>query len=98
MVVGIVRAELHVPMAASLKDERTAVKGLKEQLRAHFNVSVAELDVNDTWQRATVGVAAVGDDEHDVAGRLKQVEDWIRRNHLVAVVRLEQEWCDVWDA
>ena len=98
MVVGIVRAQLHVPMAASLKDKRTAVKGLKEQLRAHFNVSVAELDVNDTWQRATVGVAAVGDDEHDVAGRLKQVEDWIRRNHLVAVVRLEQEWCDVWDA
>lgn len=98
MIVGIVRAELHVPTAASLKDKRTAVKGLKEQIRAHFNVSVAELEVNDKWQRATLGVAAVGDNQRHVEGCLRQVEDWIRRNHLVSVIRLEQEWCDVWDA
>jgi len=98
MVVGIVRAELHVPMAASLKDKRTAIKGLKDQLRARFNVSVSEVGANDTWQRATLGVATVGDERHRVEGCLQQVAEWIRRNHLVSVIRLEQESCDVWDA
>ena len=92
MIVGTLHVELHIPSALSLKDKRSAVKGLKDQLRAHFNVSVAELDANEKWQRASLGVAAVGEDRRYVEGCLRQVVEWIERNHFVNVIRVEQEY------
>ena len=56
MVVGLLALEIHLPDAHSLKDKRQVVRKLKERLRARFNVAVAELDHQDLWQRATVGV------------------------------------------
>ena len=56
MVVGLLTLEIHLPDAHSLKDKRQVVRKLKERLRARFNVAVAELDHQDLWQRATVGV------------------------------------------
>ena len=91
MVVGLLQMEVHLPEAHSLKDKRSAVKGLKDQLRAHFNVSAAELDANEKWQRAALGIAAVGDDRRYVEGCLQHVAEWIRRNQFVSVIRMEQE-------
>ena len=92
MAIGVLHVELHIPAAQSLKDKRSAIKSLKDQLRAHFNVSVAELDANEKWQRASLGVAAVGEDRRYVEGCLRQVVEWIERNHFVNVIRVEQEY------
>jgi len=59
MVVGSLRLELHLPASDSLKAKRSVVNHVKERLRTRFNVSVAEVDHQDLWQRATLGVAAV---------------------------------------
>jgi uncharacterized protein YlxP (DUF503 family) len=60
--VGVLILELHIEDAHSLKDKRNVVNSLKERLRAKFNVSVAEIDGHDTWQRSVVAVAAVSKD------------------------------------
>ncbi|MBI4242185.1 MAG: DUF503 domain-containing protein [Candidatus Rokubacteria bacterium] len=60
LAVGTV--ELHLPGAGSLKDKRHVLKGLKEKVKHRFDVAVAEVDHHDSWQRATLAVAAVSHD------------------------------------
>ena len=62
MVVGIVRFELHLPAAQSLKDKRQVVRSLKERLRERVRASVAEVEYQDLWQRAAIGLAVVAAD------------------------------------
>src|SRR5262249_9147094 len=60
VALGLV--ELHLPDVGSLKGKRHVLKGLKEKVRARFEVSVAEVDHQDVWQRATLAVAYVSAD------------------------------------
>ena len=92
MVVGLLQIEVHVPNAHSLKDKRSVLKSLRDQLRGHFNVSVAEVDANDTWQRATVGVSAVGEGRDYVEGLLREVTEWLRRTRLVELIQVEEDY------
>ncbi len=92
MVVGVLQLELHVPEAQSLKDKRSVIKRIKDQLRGRFNVAVAEVDANETWQRATVGVSAVSDQRAYVEGLLVEVTEWLRATRLVELIRVEQEY------
>ena len=60
--VALGMVELHLPEIGSLKGKRHVLKGLKEKVRARFEVSVAEVDHQDVWQRATLAVAYVSAD------------------------------------
>lgn len=65
MPIGLVTLEIHIPDARSLKDKRQVLRSLKDRLRGHFNVAVAELDHQDVWQRSVVGVVGIsGEDGH----------------------------------
>lgn len=67
MVVGLLTLEIHLPYAHSLKDKRQVLRKLKDRLRARFNVAVAELDHQDTWQRASVGILSLSNDKLHLA-------------------------------
>jgi uncharacterized protein len=67
--------ELHVPESRSLKSKRAAIRPIVDGLRHRFKVSVAEVDHQDTWQRAAIGVALVAES----AGHLQEVLDAIER-------------------
>ncbi len=71
MVVGIVRVELHLPGAQSLKDKRQVVRSLKERLRERVHASVAEVEYQDLWQRTAIGIAVVGSDGGQVRDMLQ---------------------------
>ena len=73
MPVGLLTLELHIADAQSLKDKRQVLRSLKDRLRAHFNVAVAELDFEDTWQRSVVGVVTLSNEEHQVKEALQKV-------------------------
>lgn len=60
--VAVGTIELHLPEVHSLKEKRHILKGIKERVRSRFNVSIAEVDHQDTWQRAALAVACVSDD------------------------------------
>ncbi len=67
--IGVLTLEIHIEDARSLKDKRHVVKGLKDRLRTRFNVSVAEIDHQELWQRSVVAAVTVSGDH----GRAEQV-------------------------
>ena len=73
MAVGLLTLELHLAEAQSLKDKRQVIRSLKDRLRASFNVAVAELDFEDTWQRSVVGVVTLSNEERHVEDSLQKV-------------------------
>lgn len=75
MPVGLLTLEIHIPDARSLKDKRQVLRSLKDRLRAHFNVAVAELDHQDTWQRAQIGVVSLSNDSAHLEQSLREVLD-----------------------
>ena len=80
MVVAVERFDLRIPGARSLKQKRHVIKGLTAALRQAFPVSVAEVDHQDLWQRATLAEAAVGADQHHLRRVMlavgKRVDAW----------------------
>src|ERR1700685_1798967 len=65
MPIGLLTLEIHVLDARSLKDKRQVLRSLKDRLRAHYNVAVAELEHQDLWQRSKIGVVSIsGDGKH----------------------------------
>ena len=73
-VIGILTLDIHVEESQSLKDKRHVVKSLKDRLRDRFNVSVAEIDGLDSWQRAVVAAVTVSSDRVRAEQILQAVE------------------------
>ena len=57
--VGLCIIQIHLPGVASLKEKRQVLRSLKDRLRDHYNVSIAEIDHQDLWQRATLGIVGI---------------------------------------
>jgi uncharacterized protein len=62
MPVGVLTLEIHIEYAQSLKDKRQVLRSLKDRLRAHFNVAVAELAFQDLLQRSRIGIVTISGD------------------------------------
>jgi uncharacterized protein YlxP (DUF503 family) len=84
MIVGVCRLTLRLPGKGSLKEKRAVVRSLTARLRSKFNVSVAEVDDNDRWQTATLGVACVSNDALHARRMLDQVVAFVERTRLDA--------------
>jgi uncharacterized protein len=78
VALGLV--ELHLPDVDSLKGKRHVLKGLKERVRARFEVAVAEVDHQDVWQRATLAVAYVSADARHANTVVSKALDFIEEN------------------
>src|SRR2546423_15076817 len=74
MLVGLGRFDLRIPGCGSLKEKRHVVKGLTAGIRQKFNVSVAEVDHHDLWQRTTIAVSAVAGESYHVKRGVQQGE------------------------
>jgi len=85
MVVGVLRLTLLFHESASLKDKRQLLKSLAAKVRGRFNVAVAETGDNDLWQRAEVGIVAVGNDKAFVNSVLDKVLDFVEGLCVVEV-------------
>ena len=59
MNVALCIIQIHLPAVGSLKEKRQTLRSLKDRLREHYNVSVAEIDHQDLWQRATLGIVGI---------------------------------------
>ena len=78
MAVGLV--ELHLPDVGSLKGKRHVLKGLKERVRARYEVSVAEVDHHDLWQRSTLAIAFVSNDARHAGDVVSKAMDFIEEH------------------
>jgi uncharacterized protein len=86
MHVGIARVALHLAGNGSLKAKRMVVKSVAQRVRNRFNVAVAEIDTQDAWQLATLGIVCLSDDPRHSNEMLSKVIDFIESERLDAEV------------
>jgi len=73
MVIGLLTLDLHFPGARSLKDKRQALRSLETRIRNRFNVSIAEVEHQDLWQRARLAIVTVNTDHTPLESTLQSV-------------------------
>ncbi len=84
MHVGICRVTLRLPENGSLKGKRQVIRSLTERLRNKLNVAVAEVDDNDRWQIATLGITCVSNDSRHAHQVLERAVSFIRASRMDA--------------
>jgi uncharacterized protein YlxP (DUF503 family) len=91
MVVGLCTVELFISESQSLKDKRQVLHSLKDRIRGKFNLSVAEVDGQDLWQKAVLGMACVANDGGHVNQVLEQALNVIKAMPAFEIVRTQRE-------
>ena len=79
-MIATLTIHLHLPACGSLKEKRGRIKPLMARLRREFNVSVAELDLQDQWQEAVIGCAMIGSGRGNLEAALQTVAKWVKGN------------------
>ena len=89
MVVGVLQIAIRLPVSHSLKEKRWTIKSLVTRIRNKFNVSVSEIDSQDSWQLATLAAAHVGNDRRYTNELLDQVLGFIEEVKRIEVIDSE---------
>ena len=92
MVVGVLRLELLLPENHSLKGKRSVLRMIKARVQNKFNVSIAECEEHDLWQKIRLGICQVGTDQAYIDGALQAVVRFIDALHLAEVGEEEIEF------
>jgi uncharacterized protein YlxP (DUF503 family) len=95
MIVGAALIEIRVHGSRSLKQKRGVVRSIAQRLRNRFNVSVAEVGGQDTWQRAVLGIAVAGSDRTRLRDVLRRVLDYVEDLGLAEVIATDVEIVDL---
>ncbi|MBI2880664.1 MAG: DUF503 domain-containing protein [Candidatus Tectomicrobia bacterium] len=91
MVVGACAIELRLHGNRSLKGKRQVLRSVKDRLRNRFNVSIAEVDYQDKWQRTVIGLAAVGNERGQVSRILEEAISAVDAMGLAEIVDTQIE-------
>jgi uncharacterized protein YlxP (DUF503 family) len=79
-MIATLTIHLHLPACASLKEKRGQIKPLIARLHREFNLSVAETDLQDTWQETVITCAMVGNERGHLESALQNVARWVEGN------------------
>ena len=90
MAIVLLTVDFHFPFAQSLKDKRMILRSVKDRARK-FNVSIAEVEHHDLWQRATLAIVAVATDGTHAEKELHAVVNEIERHEPGLITRTEIE-------
>jgi hypothetical protein len=82
MSLGVCQVKLRLPENQSLKGKRQVLKSIITRVRNNYNVAIAEVDDQDLWQLATLGIACVSNDARQVNQVLSKVVDFIGRSRF----------------
>ena len=89
MFVALQRFDLRIRDSHSLKQKRHVVKALTAALRQRFNVSVAEVDHQDLWQRASIAIAVTGAQEYHLRKVVGEIERFVDTWPAVEVLQVD---------
>lgn len=79
-MIATLAIHLHLPGCSSLKEKRGSIKPLISRLHREFNISVAEMDLQDKWQEAVIVCAMVGNERGYLESALQNVAKWVEGN------------------
>ncbi len=91
MIVAAAVVEIRIHGSQSLKAKRGVVRSITQRVRNRFNLSVAEVGGQQTWQRAELGLCAVGGDRGYTRGLLERAIEFIEELHLAEVIAADIE-------
>ena len=86
MVVGAAQVELHIHGSRSLKQKRGVVRSIVRRVHNEFNVAIAEVEGQDTWDWAVLGLAAIAHEGGTARAVLERTIDFIEELHLAEVM------------
>jgi uncharacterized protein len=95
MHVAALVVDLHLPDCHTLKGKRAVLRPLVEGVRRRFSVAVAEVNHQNKWQRATVGVAVVAGTASHASEVLDEVERFVWSFPDVQVLDISRHWLEV---
>ena len=86
MVIGVCRVELSIPDSFSLKDKRRVLKSIITRIRNRFNVSISEIEDNDMWQRAIIGISSISNNAHYTNKVLNEVINYLQKERNIIIL------------
>ena len=81
-MIGVLTLHLQIPGCASLKEKRGRIKPLLARLHRQFNLSAAEMDLQDKWQETVIACGMVGNDRAYLERSLQTILHWVESNRL----------------
>lgn len=91
MFIGVSELELLISHSHSLKEKRRVLKKVVDNLKNTFPVSVAEIDNNDLWQRATIGISIVSRDKVVIDRVFQKIPVFIDEMNICEIIRIDKE-------
>ncbi|MBR4015780.1 MAG: DUF503 domain-containing protein [Anaerotignum sp.] len=91
MFIGACEATFRAEWVSSLKEKRMVVKSLVEKTRHKFNVSVAEVDLQEEHKRMVIGFACVSNEKRHVESMVRHILDFMERNTEAELISAEHE-------
>ncbi len=91
MLVGVMQVHMHMSGLGSLKDKRSIVKGLIGRLQSRFNVSVSEVEHQDSKMTAVIGLAVVSNDARFIDQQLDAILNFMRNDGRFYLGEVERE-------
>jgi len=91
MVVGVCKFFLSMDEVFSLKEKRHIVKSVIQRLKSRFNASVAEVDLNDKWKNAVIGIACVSNDSAHADSMLSSIINFVENDGRFVMVDYSTE-------
>jgi len=91
MIIGVMTANLHLQGIGSLKEKRSIVKSVIGRLQSRFNISISEVDHNDSKEIATLGISVVGNDSSFIDSQLETVAHFMRNDGRFYLAGVERE-------
>ncbi len=96
MNIGVAKVSLRLPENMSLKDKRGVTRSITSRVRHKFDVAVSEVDENDAWHRATIGICCISNDRRHSNQVISRAVDFIINGHFdVEVLDYETEIIDI---
>ena len=92
MHVLLIKLDLKITHARSLKDKRSQIKSLKDRISSRFNASVAEIDALDNWQQAVIGVCMLSNDRSYLDKQYSLVETMVLEYNELELISMTREW------
>ena len=91
MIVGVMTAQLHMQGIGSLKAKRSIVKGLIGKLKSRFNISISEIDHQDSKTRSLIAVAIVSNDRRFIDQQFDSIINFMRNDGRFYLAQIERE-------
>jgi len=91
LIIGSCSLKINIFESNSLKDKRHIIKSIIGKLQSRFNISIAEVDLNDSWQSSVIGFACVSNDSKHINQVISNVINFIDNDSRVEIVDVNIE-------